>query len=253
MAGDQPRRSLLKEAPALSVALGIVLSALALVFLLFLPDPALTRRVLSIAAALAALLASVVSFRVLALKGVTLDPLAGTALLLASLGFPLASAGWFLNALSVDIAIGPVSLAKLLWYSSGLMILLALHELGRFARLLAGLKLWEVGLAVAVTAAYLGAVFFLLFQVEAPLMRVVEALVLAVFVALSMLASLPICRGRLSFGLALVTVGITFFVLAVCLQLFLRDVPVVIVLYALSFISAAAGISLYGEESPLAR
>ncbi|MEM4791118.1 MAG: hypothetical protein QXP54_06880 [Thermofilum sp.] len=244
---------LLGDALVVSVVAVLAVPALALVFLLFLPDPVLASRVLSFAVAFAALFAGAASFRVMALRGVTMDPLAGIALFLASPGFFLAFLGWLLRALGVELAAGPLPLSKLLWYSAGLVIALALYELGRAARLLAGLKAWEAAVAVAVPAAFSAPLCFLLVWAGAPQARVAETLASAVLAALSLLAFLPVYRGRLSRGLGLATAGAAVFAAAIPLGYLVGGVPAVTALYALSFLAAAAGIIIYGEEKPLVR
>jgi len=66
--------------PVAALAAVLVLAAVVLAIALFAPDPVLAGRVLSFAAFLGALSAAVVSFRVLALRGPAMDPLAGVAL-----------------------------------------------------------------------------------------------------------------------------------------------------------------------------
>jgi hypothetical protein len=240
--------------PVAALAAVLVLAAIVLAIALFAPDPVLAGRVLSFAAFLGALSAAVVSFMVLALRGPAMDPLAGVALMLATPGFALASLGWLLDVTGVDATIGPLALSKLLWYTSSLIIMWALYELGAAARWLAGgLKPRETAIAVAVPAVYVAPFAVLLWRIQAPLTRIAETVASAAFLTLSLLALLPIARRRFSWGLALMCSGSTSFIVAVPLTSLVTSIPLSNALYALSFVMAAAGLHVYGVENPIVR
>jgi len=240
--------------PAASIAAVLVLAVIILAIALLAPDPLLAGRVLGFAAFLGALSAAVVSFRVLAIRGPAMDPLAGIALMLAVPGFALAALGWLLDAIGFDAAVGPIALSKLLWYAASLVIMWALYELGRAARWLAGgLRPWEVAIAITVPAVYVAPFAVLLWRIQAPLTRIAETLASAAFLTLSLLALLPIARRRFSWGLALMCSGSAVFIVAVPLVPLVTNVPLSNALYALSFVMAATGLHIYGVENPIVK
>ncbi len=227
---------------ALLVALALLAVALGGV------DVSLAARVLSAFAAAGALAASVVSARVLVKRGFLLDPLAGTALAYAVPGFALASIGWALDAGGVEASLGPITLSKLAWYSASLLVMLAQWELSRAARALAGITRAEVALALGLPLAY-GIPLALILLRRAALIEAAEAAASSLFLILSLLALLPIRRRRYSWGLTLMTAGSAAFVTAVPLAGLVHPYPPLAnALYALSFVLAAAGIYVYGEE-----
>lgn len=234
----------------LSIVAAALIVVFLLAFLLILKDPESASRAMSFAASLTSLFAAIVTFRVLALRGVTLDPLIGTAMPLAVAGFSLASLSWLLDALRVKLLLGSFTIGKLSWYLSSLIIVTFLYELGRAARALAGLKKWEVTLAFAVFAALSTLLYFLTMQAGFPQWRAVEGLITLSLLTISILAFLPVYRGRLSRGIALASGGGAFFFGTAFLASAAEVEPVANALYALSFLAMAAGLSLYGEENP---
>lgn len=242
--------------PAASILSILVLAAVVLALSLSGADPRFVSRLLSAAASVAALSAALVSASVLVRRGFMLDPFAGLALLYAVPGFLLASAAWALEAAAIGIVLGPLSLSKWLWYSSWLLIMLTLWELGVAARKLSGLKLSEVTLALALPLAYAALLSLIVTGFGASTQSVVETFASSIFLVLSLLALLPIRRKRYSWGLTLMTAGSAAFMTAVPLVTMLSSTayaPLSIALHTLSFIFAASGIYVYGGESVLLR
>lgn len=242
--------------PVVSIISTLVLALIVLLFSISGAEPEFASMVLSAAASVAALSAALVSAHVLIARGFLLDPLAGLALLYAVPGFLLASAGWALDAANVHLQLGPLELSKWLWYSSALLIMVALWELGATVRRLAGLKRSEALVAVGLPLAYAAALALIAAWSAAPLVRIAETLAASVLLMLSLLALLPIRRKRYSWGLTLMAAGSATFTTAVPLVSLLAPsvyAPLPIALYTLSFIFAASGVYVYGGESVLLR
>ena len=240
---------------ALVVASLLVAAAL-LVFLLH-PDQALAARALSAVTALAASAAALSSFQVLRARKVIYDPLLGVGALYAVAGFALAAIGWALHAAALDWPVGPLTLSKAHWYSSGLLLILALWEAATSARVAAGgLTEVEKLVSLSVPAAYAVLLAALAAAYGATLAQLAEIAASATYLGLSLSALLQVRRKRYSWGLTLMTAGSAAFLSAVALvPLRGAVVPPALpnALYAMSFVFAAAGLGIYSGESVILR
>jgi hypothetical protein len=242
--------------PVALVVASLLVAAALLVFLLH-PDQALAARALSAVTALAASAAALSSFQVLRARKVIYDPLLGVGALYAVAGFALAAIGWALDAAALDWPVGPLTLSKAFWYSSGLILILALWEVATSARVAAGgLTEVEKLVSLSVPAAYAVLLAALAAAYGATLARLAEIAASATYLGLSLSALLPIRRKRYSWGLTLMTAGSAAFLSAVALvPLGGAVVPPALpnALYAMSFVFAAAGLGVYSGESVILR
>lgn len=176
-----------------------MLVAAALLAFLLHPDQLLAARALSAVTALAASAAALSSFRVLLARRVIYDPLLGVGALYAVVGFALAAIGWALDAAAPSWQVGPPTLSKVCWYSSGLILILALWELATSARVAAGgLTRAEKLAALAIPAAYAAALMVVALARSATVVRLAEIAVSAIYLGLSLSALLPIRRKKYS-------------------------------------------------------
>jgi len=237
--------------PVTLVLSSLLVAAALLVFSLY-PDAQLATRSLSAVTAFTALVAAVSSLRVLVARKLIYDPLLGAGSLYATAGFALAAVGWALDAAGYDWPVGPLASSKVAWYSSGLILILALWELATSARIAAGgLEKAEKTILLAIPVAYVSVLMALAFAHGAPLLRLVEIAVSAAYLCLSLSALLPIRRKRYSWGLTLLTIGSAVFPSAVALVPLAGVAvpsPLPNALYALAFIFAAAGLEVYRNE-----
>jgi hypothetical protein len=237
--------------PVTLVLSSLLVAAALLVFSLY-PDAQLAARSLSAVTAFMALSAAVSSLRALMARKVIYDPLLGAGSLYAAAGFALAAVGWALDAAALDWPVGPIASSKLAWYSSGLILILALWELSTSARIAAGgLEKVEKMVALAVPIAYASALTAIAFAHGAPLLRLAEIAISATYLGLSLSALLPIRRKRYSWGLTLLTIGSAVFLSAVALVPLAGIAvpsPLPNALYALAFAFAATGLSVYRKE-----
>lgn len=246
------------EGTPLSLVLSVLLIAAALLAFSLHPDPQLAERALSAVTSLAAFAAAFSSLRAARARGILLDPLLGVGSLYSALGFALASAGWALDAAGLDrLVAGSLSLSKLLWYSSGILLILALWEIAASARAAAGgLRESEKLVSTAVPAAYAVSLMAVTLAHGATIVQLAEIAGSAVFLGISLSALLPIRGKRYSWGLTLLTAGSAVFLSAVALVPLAGAAvppPLPNALYALAFVFAAAGFSVYRKESIILR
>ena len=240
------------EGTPVTLVLSSLLVAAALLVFSLHPDAQLAARLLSAVTAFMALVATASSLRVLIARKVIYDPLLGAGSLYAAAGFALAAVGWALDAAGLNWPVGPLASSKVVWYSSGLILIFALWELAASARIAAGgLEKVEKLITLAAPMAYASALMALALAHSASLVRLAEIALSATYLGLSLSALLPIRRKKYSWGLTLLTIGSAVFLSAVALVPLsgvAEPSPLLNALYALAFAFAAAGLSVYRKE-----